>query len=228
MAYPPTVTEHTPACLQQQNHALQRSVKVFGLGLSKTGTKTLGSCLEHLGYRHFSWDRHFARAVLRGDDELALRVAEEYDSFDDLPWPALYERLDELYPDAKFVLTVRRDPARWYRSLKRHAEFKGPTEVRKLFYGHTMPHGHKAADVNFYERYNQRVISRFRNRPGKLLVICWEQEPGWDRLCAFLDRPVPDTPIPHLNQRRSRSLRQYVRRVRYEVANRVDLRSRLR
>lgn len=83
-------------------------MKVFGIGLSKTGTKTLGSCLEQLGYMHFSWDRSFARDVLGGNGDLALRVAEEYDSFDDVPWAALYERMDDQRRSRSMVQYLRR------------------------------------------------------------------------------------------------------------------------
>ena len=38
----------------------------------------------------------------------ALAIADRHESFDDWPWPALYREMDDRYPDALFVLTVRR------------------------------------------------------------------------------------------------------------------------
>lgn len=198
-------------------------MKVFGVGLTKTGTTTLGACFEHLGYDHFGWDRRFAEAVMRGDTDLALRVADAHETFDDVPWPTLVDLLDARYPDARFVLTVRRDADTWFRSLLRHAEYKGPTEVRRHHFGHTMPHGHRDEDIAFYEAHNRSVRERFAGRPGKLLEICWESEGdvAWERLCAFLGEAVPDAPVPHRNKRRPRTLKQYVRRAHYALRNRL-------
>lgn len=200
-------------------------MKVFGIGLSKTGTKTLGTCLQRLGYDHFSWNPDFTRRVLRGDVDEALRVAAAHDSFDDLPWPKLYKLLDDHHPDAKFVLTVRENADVWYRSLIRHAEYKGATEERKLFYGHEIPHGYRHEDVAFYERHAREVQAYFADRPDKLLVICWKHERDWTRLCNFLGVAAPDEPLPHANKRRRRSLKQYLRRLRYQVQGYVQQRT---
>ena len=189
--------------------------KVFGLGLSKTGTKTLGTCLEHLGYDHFSWNEPFAERVLRGDVDEALRVARQHDSFEDLPWPAVFEALDANFPDAKFVLTERADPERWYQSLLRHAEYKGITEVRERFYGHALPHGRRDRMIDVYMSHNERVRRHFADRPGKLLVLCWEKDPGWEPLCDFLGHAVPARDIPHRNKRRRLKTSTLLRRIGY-------------
>ncbi|CAN5901047.1 hypothetical protein BH24DEI2_BH24DEI2_14060 [soil metagenome] len=200
-------------------------MKVFGIGLSKTGTKTLGICLQRLGYDHFSWNPDFTLQVLRGDLSEAARVAHRHDSFDDLPWPSLYKLMDEHFPDAKFVLTVRENPDVWYRSLVRHAEYKGATEERKLFYGHEIPHGYRREDVALYEQHSRDVQTYFKDRPDKLLVICWKRERDWTQLCDFLGVAAPDEPLPHANKRRKRSLKQYVRRFRYRVESCVRQRA---
>jgi len=31
-----------------------------------------------------------------------------------------------------------------------------------------------------------------------LLVVCWENGDGWDKLCSFLNKRKPDEPFPHL------------------------------
>ena len=191
--------------------------KVFGLGLSKTGTTTLGACFERLGYDHFSWNQDFAKRVLRGDVNHALDVAHRHDSFDDLPWPALYRQLDAAFPDAKFVLTVRADADTWFRSMIRHAEYKGRTEVRERFYGSSIPHGNRQGHVRTYLEHNRNVRRHFANRPGKLLVLCWEHDPGWKPLCDFLGHPSPGGPVPHRNSRREAGINTLMRRVAYTV-----------
>ena len=68
--------------------------KVVGVGLNKTGTKTLRHCLQHWGYRHQSYDLD-AFQLYRNKDFLALfQWMDRYDSFEDWPWPLFYESID--------------------------------------------------------------------------------------------------------------------------------------
>ena len=48
-----------------------------------------------------------------------IQHAEKYESFEDLPWGCLdhYKRLDEHFPNSKFILTVRH-PNKWFMSMK--------------------------------------------------------------------------------------------------------------
>lgn len=196
-------------------------MKVFGIGFPKTGTTTLGHCLRHLGFKHFFWNRAFATKVLQGNTDEALHISEQFDSFEDLPWPRLYKLMDERYPDAKFVLTMRKDANTWYQSQQRHAEQLGPTEARLLFYGHAMAHKHRDRLIAQYERHNREVLEYFKHRPGKLLVVCWEQDPSWDKLCAFLGKAVPEAPFPHRNPLKKttplRYVRRYLRHIKYRL-----------
>ena len=34
--------------------------------------------------------------------------------------------------------------------------------------------------------------------PERLLI--WDVKEGWDPLCKFLGKPIPDSPIPHDNK----------------------------
>lgn len=211
-----------PASESRAMHQDSARGKVFGVGLSKTGTTTLGACLKRLGYDHFSWNQGFAQRVLRGDVEEALKVARRHDSFDDLPWPAVYKELDEAFPNAKFVLTVRKDPETWFRSMLRHAEYKGATEVRERFYGNAIPHGHRDEHMRVYLQHNEDVVRHFDGRDGKLLVVCWEDDPGWRPLCEFLGHPVLDEPLPHLNKRRDDNIKVLLRRAAFSVRGAVS------
>jgi len=175
-------------------------MKVFGIGLNKTGTTTLGICLQQMGFRHTSSNLELTRSVGRGELGPVFDFAEEHESFEDWPWPLLYRELDRRFPGSKFILTTRRDAETWLRSLKNHATLTGPTEFRRIAYGHDMPHGNEADHIARYERHNREVREYFRERPGDLLEVCWETGSGWKELGAFLDRPVPDLPLPHTNR----------------------------
>lgn len=175
-------------------------MKIFGIGLNKTGTTTLGVCLKHFGYHHATSNLELTRCVERGDLAAVFAFTDLHESFEDWPWPLIYRQLDERYPGSKFVLTTRRDGETWVKSLKKHALLTGPTEFRRIAYGHAMPDGHEAEHIALYERHNREVRDYFRGRPADFLEVCWETGSGWAELCAFLGKPVPNLPVPHTNR----------------------------
>ena len=175
-------------------------MKIFGIGLNKTGTKTLGACLRRFGFKHKTYDLELLRAFSIGRIEDILDETENYDSFEDWPWPLLYRELDLRFPDAKFILTLRRDANIWFDSLCRHSDRTGPTEARKIVYGHEMPHDFPEKHQEIYERHNREVEEHFRDRPDRLLKVSWENGDGWGKLADFLDREAPDIPFPHENK----------------------------
>ena len=64
-------------------------------------------------------------------------------------------------------------------SFRSHCEQTGPLEVRRSLYGYDMPHGHEPEFISVYERHNAAVKEFFRDRPHKLLTVCWESGDGW-------------------------------------------------
>ena len=176
-------------------------MKVFGVGLNKTGTTTLGQCFKLLGYRHAPYDRTLLYRLHEGDPEPAFAVADKFDTFEDWPWPLMFRQLDLRYPSARFVLTERSSPQKWIGSLKNHSERSGTERVREIAYGYPMPHGHEDELMAFYAAHGRAVREHFADRPDKLLVSCWETESRWHELCAFVGKDVPETPFPHANQR---------------------------
>jgi hypothetical protein len=188
-------------------------MKVFGIGLNKTGTTSLRLACETLGLRHMSCRRDLLVAVREGRLEDVFAVVDAYDSFDDWPWPLIYRPLFERYRDSRFVLTVRASPERWLASLKKHALHTDPVRhCRGLAYGHDYPFGHEREHLAFYERHGEAVQRFFveRRAEDRLLTVCWETGDGWTELCPFLGSPVPDRPFPRANaseDRRPRPLR---------------------
>ena len=172
-------------------------MKIFGIGLNKTGTKTLGSCLEMLGYNHHSYDEDLTRDYIFGKMDRIWEAADRYESFEDWPWPLMYEELAQRYPDARFILTVRASPEIWLRSLARHATRVPPQEhVDRLIYGYNYPEVAANEYLAFYERHNREVLAKLGDR---CLAICWENGDGLAELSRFLGRPVPGGSLPHEN-----------------------------
>jgi hypothetical protein len=181
---------------------MTRSAKIFGIGLNKTGTTTLGVCLRRLGCRHASFDLALLEQVNRGDLRGLFAVVDAHDSFEDWPYPLVFEALDRHYPGSRFILSRRRSPQAWLSSLAAHALRTDPRigpRCRSLAYGQPFPQLDPAGHLRIYEAHLARVRAHFHHRPDDLLEVCWEEEARWEPLCRFLGVEVPDEPFPHAN-----------------------------
>lgn len=176
--------------------------KVFGIGLNKTGTTTLGRCGEILGFRHTGCDRKLLQDVVqRNNFSEVERIVLKYDLFEDWPWPLIYRQLDQMFPGSKFILTVRKSEDAWLNSLKGHSLKTSPIKhCRKLAYGFSYPHKHEVEYLKFYRSHNTNAREYFNNRSKDFLELCWENGDGFERLCDFLNVDVPNCPLPHANR----------------------------
>jgi hypothetical protein len=177
-------------------------MKIFGIGLSKTGTTSLASALEILGYRTRDYPglSTYAPGDLASIDPLVLAQNE---ALTDTPIPSFYRELDQRYPGAKFILTVR-DMDGWLLSCKkqftvRHAEKQNDANNR-LFLD---LYGTSVFDEELfrrgYQRFVEGVMAHFKGRPQDLLVLDVAAGQGWGELCTFLGKPVPEIPFPKAN-----------------------------
>lgn len=133
------------------------------------------------------------------------------------PSVAFIDRLMVEYPDAKFILTIR-DADSWYKSVKntiwqvQHKTRKQdepedlPQEMRDQFEMiRTIVLDGAFDDLDrfldeerikgIYNAHNEWVK---KNIPSDRLLIM-ELGEGWERLCKFLDKPVPSEPYPRVN-----------------------------
>jgi hypothetical protein len=166
--------------------------KVFCIGFHKTGTTTLEAALKKLGYRvtgsFGTKDPDIANKV----HKMAYAMIDQYDAFQDNPWPVLYKELDERFTGSKFILT-RRPAEAWIRSqVKDFASTETP--MRRWIYGEDAgcPEGNEDTYIARYERHNREVLDYFKDRPDDLLVFDLPADAGWDKLCAFLGQEIPD------------------------------------
>ncbi len=175
--------------------------KVFGVGLNKTGTTTLKLVFERLGYRHLSrTPRLFKLWKMRAYNEIFAYI-DDFESFEDWPWPLMVPELIERYPQAKFVLTRRSSPQIWVESLKRQAERTNPdNNPRKTIYGRHYPHGHEQEHIDYYSDHIERVRALFESEPDRLVELCWDDGDSWKEICSFLDKRAPWSAFPHANK----------------------------
>jgi hypothetical protein len=203
-------------------------MKLIGAGLPRTATTTQMIALEMLGLpcyhmRDMMGDVEKSvpqwRKALEGNgpwDELF----EGKESIVDFPGSYYWRELIDVYPDAKVLLSVRSAES-WVDSMH--------NTIAQIWFGDTLMHhlaqaqyqidpvyaswldllhdmwtkadmmvGHKgdrekmAAEM---EQWNQAVIDTV---PAERLLV-WNPKDGWEPLCELLDLPVPEQPLPHVN-----------------------------
>lgn len=192
--------------------------KIFGIGLSRTGSTSLARALTILGYRaaHFPADpvtqREYFQFFAHPSDTLTLSILDRYDAITDTPLPRVYRQLDRTYPGSKFILTVR-DKASWLRSCElwwersvvpfvehdRAGQLKPFIElVGRVTYG--TAYFNAALFSRAYDTHIEEVLNYFRGRSRDLLVLDICRGEGWQQLAPFTGRLLPGVSFPHLNE----------------------------
>jgi hypothetical protein len=184
--------------------------RIFGIGMHKTATTSLGHALEELGCDVGHWkNAHWAKAIWEEmKAQGCSRTLERSYALCDLPIPLLFRELDAAYPGSKFILTTR-DEDGWIESVRTHWSDKNPyrsqwdtdpftNKIHRELYG-----GVKFNEPVMRERFrrhNAEVLEYFKDRPRDLLVMNMSKGAGWYELCGFLRKPLPDVPYPHANK----------------------------
>lgn len=194
-------------------------LSVIGAGYGRTGTLSLKFALELLGYNKC----HHMIEVINNPGEAEKWLAAigsrsvNWDAMlsgyqATIDWPAchFYQELADYYPRAKVLLSVR-NPEEWFESIsattlrviaKRIESGQIPREgnlgtelvVKAAFQGEIEDAEHGVAMFN---QHIEKVKSSIE--PDRLLI--YDVREGWGPLCAFLGKPVPDTPFPRVNSR---------------------------
>lgn len=195
------------------------ALSVIGAGFGRTGTLSLKSALERLGFDPCYHMMEVGKNAGHAEEWLRAANGERVD-WDTLfagfhaavDWPAcsFYRAYAALYPDAKVILTLR-DPDRWFDSvhntiyprMMNAPENVDPerrvrlTMARKLIIENTFDGrmDDRAHAIAVFERHIEEVK---RVIPAERLLV-FRVADGWGPLCDFLDKPVPDEPFPQVN-----------------------------
>lgn len=193
------------------------ALKVIGSGLGRTGTKSLQTALNMLGFGPC----HHMVEVFAHPESMPLwieagagrpnwdAICAGYHSMVDYPGAAYWRELAAWFPDAKVLHTVR-DPDLWFESTQ--ATIFAPDGVAsralsedtpasaffKSFSGPFRDHLHDRAFLtDYFRRHTEEVKATI---PAERLLI-FEVSQGWPPLCQFLGVAIPDDRYPSENSR---------------------------
>lgn len=170
---------------------------IFGIGFGRTGTKSLSCALKTLGYKTAHWAELYAQ--LQMDLTLPPGFYAEYDAILDGTMPLRYKEIWS--PEDKFIFTIR-DVNDWYESMCRHRRECSSTELkrklRKALFG--VEGTHEPSLKYAFLRHEINVKNFFRDKDNLLIMEVCDGD-GWEKLCGFLGKPVPDKKsFPHQNR----------------------------
>jgi hypothetical protein len=173
-------------------------VKIFCIGLNKTGTRSLHEALQLLGFRSLHWGGPKIRAAVERAAEEGrplLDDVEDADAYSDiLALSVNFARLDQQYAGSKFILTVR-DLDGWLDSRRRHVERNVERKARGEYEG-TFLEVDYAGWTDEFVGHAARARSYFADRPDDFLAMDIAGGDGWAALCPFLGVGEPDRPFP--------------------------------
>ncbi|SFN72476.1 hypothetical protein SAMN04487989_10325 [Bizionia echini] len=182
--------------------------KVFVIGFQKTGTTSLDLALQRLGYKVYCVDKNLLKFKKTGELKNYIQnTLENWDAVQDMPWPLFYQELYELYPDAKFILTIR-ETDDWFNSVKR---FFGSIRIpfHQKIYQVPCAEGYENEYKTLFEKHNNEVLNFFKNKPN-FLVMEMGVNFDYPTLCNFLHiETIPEDAFPHARNNKKRQLPNY-------------------
>jgi tetratricopeptide (TPR) repeat protein len=183
--------------------------KIFGAGLSKTGTTSLSRALTRLDIDNIHWK-----------DQVTQKIIDDYSTFcfgggSDMPVAANFEVLSYIYPNSVFIYT-QRPVESWVASMENHYHRNtggfGIDEMRRVIMDVTnWRYGEESASIHWdmylrhasleeaYRVHDQRVLKHFKDQPERLLPFDMFAGDGWEKLCGFLGKEQPSTEFPREN-----------------------------
>jgi tetratricopeptide (TPR) repeat protein len=186
--------------------------KIFGIGLSRTGTLTLATALETLGLRTLHWTNPLTGELI-SEGDLHL-----FDAFTDIPICTCFEKQFHTFPNAKFIYTTRPIES-WRKSFEAHwqrvhglagfeqikhafasgMEFSYGSYFREIHSQLFLRHADAAAAYNSYDKRVRQFF--YGERQQRFIEFNVFTGDSWAKLCGFLGKEIPDLPFPFENRR---------------------------
>jgi len=166
--------------------------KIFGLGLSRTGTTTLTKVLNETGLKLIHYPSK--------EDLFSFNN----DGATDIPVIPVYKQLDQSFPNSKFILTVR-DKDEWMSKIEPYLERKKQwnqsqtqVETRVKVYG--APFFDKKSYSKAYDDHHKDVEKYFSKRKKDLLILNIIDGDSPKKLFDFLGIDNPPLEFPVTNK----------------------------
>ncbi|MFK7882297.1 sulfotransferase family protein [Roseobacter sp.] len=195
------------------------TLKVIGAGLGRTGTYSLRLAINELGLGPCFHMEDVAtnmpvqlplwRAAAAGQADWDA-IYDGFNSAVDWPTARFFRELSAVYPEAKFVLSIR-DPNTWADSFgetiykmisdKENAppQFHDWLDMATDIITQTgIPTG---ADRDGLAKAFSAHVSLVQEAIPAERLLVFQAKEGWEPLCAFLGVPVPEMDFPRTNNR---------------------------
>lgn len=174
-------------------------LKIVGIGLHRTGTRSISKALKTFGYRSLHGGPGLNLALV--NDKIDTDFFDEYDAVFDGFCCLKYQTLDSCYDNLKFIYTTRNIDS-WLGSCKHRYSGYVETITRKAVFGDFT--FDKKIWKDTYNRHHDRVMKFFEGREQDLLVMDIEEDNKWKKLCEFFGHKIPKGHFPWEGKRGDR------------------------
>jgi hypothetical protein len=127
----------------------------------------------------------------KNNQKLLTSIDKKYQGFVHFSGDSLYEPLYRQYPNSVFIFNTRKF-GDWLISfkqhLKRHSEQKNKQDLDRKLEQATQRYHTKSREIRRF----------FKNKQDRYLEIDICAGDGWDKLCDFLNLPVPEQAFPRI------------------------------
>ena len=195
------------------------TLAVFSAGFGRTGTMSLKLALEQIGCGPC---HHMDEVASNGEVQIPLwndayagnpdfdAIYANYRAAVDWPTAAFWRELAVAYPEAKVILSTRSpqswcasfsqtiltilsDPDSWPDHVRPWLEMVTDIVIKRSLGGRTDPEGLIAA-------FKAQEAAVKATIPADRLLV-FDVRQGWEPLCEFLGKPVPESEFPRTNSK---------------------------
>ena len=160
--------------------------KVFGIGANKTGTTSLELILNMLGFNLPSQKEQeilLVRQLQNGNFSPLIDFCHKYDAFQDNPFSTglTFAQADALFPNSKFILTIR-DAEDWFKSrLRFNLKRLGLTSIEELNENFFKNKNRYLYENYEYENLRRQAITVKNNLIEENWNVVWDKESAIER-----------------------------------------------
>lgn len=191
--------------------------KVFVIGLSRSGTRSVTLALSKLGIEicHHLKSTIGTAKCLEGEVEKVPEL-EYYRGLSDLPAAMYYKRLDKMFPGSLFIYTLR-SKEKWLKSCSRNYQRAQGPLFSKFYQSDIFD---KDTFGRVYDKHKKKVFKYFRESEN-FLAMYMPVDFNWQILCSFLETDIPDCRFPNVKDSRVEEYSE-LKKLRKKITEEID------